>query len=71
MNGGEAMVKVSDYYRCLSDASQLEVNDFIEYLYHKENKDETLAAIEEARSGKTVGPFNSVEEFLDDLYAED
>lgn len=54
----------------LSEASQIAVNDFIEFLYNKEN--ETEQVIKEAFEGKNlVGPFDTVEELMRDLYEED
>lgn len=58
-------------YDSLTENSKKAVNDFIEFLYHKEASDETKAAINDALTGKTVGPFNSVEELMADLYEED
>lgn len=57
-------------FSLLSEPSQIAVNDFIEFLYNKEN--ETERVIKEAFEGKNlVGPFDTVEDLMRDLYAED
>ncbi len=55
----------------LTESNKEAVNEFIDFLYHKENQSQTLEAINDALSGNTIGPFNSVSELMEDLYAED
>ena len=72
MFGGINMIAVhKNLFDSLTETSKKAANDFIDFLYHKERSDATKAAINEALSGNTVGPFNSVEELMKDLYEDD
>lgn len=71
--GGRDIVckSVEDYANLRAEESRIKINEFIEYLYLKENKKETISAMKDALNGNTVGPFDSIEALMDDLYAED
>lgn len=72
MAGGITMIAMkSNLFSVLSDDNKNAINDFIEFLYHKQNAIETKNAIKDALEGNTVGPFDTVDDFLKELYAED
>lgn len=71
VGAGAAIVK-NDHYVDLIDSDKRTVNDLIEFLYHRHNQLETETVIKNALAGnELVGPFNSVSDFMRDLYADD
>lgn len=58
----------SNIFDLLSDEGRQSVNDYIEFLYSREN--ETAAAIQDSINGTNlIGPFHSVEDLMRDLDA--
>ena len=71
MIGGTAMVTVDSLFSQLSDENKMAVNSFIEFLYYTSKSKDTKEAINDALTGNTVGPFETIEDFMKDLYEED
>ncbi len=60
-------------YNQLSDANRNIVDNLVEFLFarQKKNEKETLDAIRDADAGRTIGPFNSIDDLTKALDAED
>ena len=71
MSGGTTMVAINSLFSFLSDEDKKSVNSYIGFLYHTNNETITKQAVNDALSGNTVGPFDTIEDFMNDLYEED
>lgn len=62
---------MSSNYDVLTADNRDLVDEFIDFLFarQEQNKKETLEAMKEYEEGKSIGPFNSVKDFMADLYA--
>ena len=58
-------------YAILTDVNKMIADAFIDFLLSKqENREEKiLASLKEYDDGQAIGPFNSVDELMEDLYA--
>ena len=62
---------MSKNYALLTDDNKAMADLFIDFLAARQKKREReiLAAIKEYENGESIGPFNSVEELMEDLNA--
>lgn len=60
-------------YGALTVANRNVIDDMVDFLFAKQQKNEaeTLAAMHDADTGCTIGPFNSIDDLMEALNAED